>query len=308
MKKIVFFLFLTISIYAHSQTVSGYWYGTANIANGGSTNNYLVEVILQQNQTAVSGVLNYYFKNTFRSVKLNGNYNSLNRQLTLFNIPVTYYASTATFEVDCIMDFVATLRVAKAGSNLDGSFTSKDSYKHTCPDIAFDLRLNKDAGNQDSILNALRHFKETYQVWSPSAADTLVAANIITRPVVNYVVSREYKERENVVAKEITIDADSVTVDFYDNGEVDGDSISVFYNNQLIAFNRIISTRAVHFTFALDSTKEYNEITMFADNLGSIPPNTALMIVSDGKKRYEVRLTSDLQKNATLRIRRKTSP
>ena len=304
MKKIVFFLLLTISVCAHSQTVSGYWYGKANVTNGASTNNYLVEVILQQNQTAVTGVLNYYFKNTFRSVKLNGNYNSLNRQLTLFNIPVTYYASTANFEVDCMMDFLATLRVAQAGSNLSGNFIGKGNYKHTCPDITFDLQLNKDAGNQDSILNALRHFKETYQVWSPSATDTLVAANIITRPVVNYVVSREYKERENVVAKEITVDADSVTVDFYDNGEVDGDSISVFYNNQLIAFNRILSTRSVHFTFALDSTKEYNEITMFADNLGSIPPNTALMIVSDGRKRYEVRLTSDLQKNATLRIRR----
>jgi hypothetical protein len=55
----------------------------------------------------------------------------------------------------------------------------------------------------------------------------------------------------------------------------------------------------------LDQSKETNEITMFADNLGSIPPNTALMLVYDGKKRYEVRMTSNLQKNATVLIRRK---
>jgi len=305
MKKIIFLLLFSITVCAHGQTVSGYWYGYANVANNATVNNYLVELILKQNQSAVTGVLNYYFRNTFRSVQLNGNYNAINRQLTLFNVPITYYASTTDFEVDCIMDFLATLRVAKAGSNLNGSFIGKDKYKNTCPDVVFDLKLNKEAGNQDSILNALAHFKETYQVWSPSATDTLVSANIITRPVVNYVVSREYKERENVVAKEISVDADSVQVDFYDNGEVDGDSISVFYNNQLIAFNRILSTRSVHFTFALDSTKEFNEITMFADNLGSIPPNTALMLVSDGKKRYEIRLTSDLKKNATLRIRRR---
>jgi hypothetical protein len=48
-----------------------------------------------------------------------------------------------------------------------------------------------------------------------------------------------------------------------------------------------------------------NELTMFADNLGSIPPNTALMLIYDGKKRYEVRLSSSLEKNATVRIRRK---
>jgi hypothetical protein len=55
----------------------------------------------------------------------------------------------------------------------------------------------------------------------------------------------------------------------------------------------------------LDSTREVNEITMFADNLGSIPPNTALMIVNDGKKRHELRLTSNLEKSATIRIRKK---
>ena len=44
---------------------------------------------------------------------------------------------------------------------------------------------------------------------------------------------------------------------------------------------------------------------MFADNLGAIPPNTALMIISDGKKRYEARLTSNLEKSATIRIKKK---
>ena len=101
------------------------------------------------------------------------------------------------------------------------------------------------------------------------------------------------------------VDSDSIQVDFYDNGEVDGDSISVFYNKNLIAFNRILSARSIHFTVGLDKTKETNEITMLADNLGSIPPNTALMLIYDGKKRYEVRMTSNLQKNATVVIRRR---
>jgi hypothetical protein len=44
---------------------------------------------------------------------------------------------------------------------------------------------------------------------------------------------------------------------------------------------------------------------MFADNLGTIPPNTALMIVTDGDKQHEIRLSSSFEKNATIRIRRK---
>jgi hypothetical protein len=44
---------------------------------------------------------------------------------------------------------------------------------------------------------------------------------------------------------------------------------------------------------------------MFANNLGAIPPNTALMLIYDGKKRYEVRLSSSLEKNAAVNIKRK---
>jgi hypothetical protein len=304
MKNIIIILALFCSFSLQAQNVVGYWYGTANVKNGSSTNNYLVELILKQDKTNVQGVINYYFRNTFRSFKLNGNYNASSRQFNAYNIPVTYFASTGVMEVDCAMDLNATLRVAKTGSNLNGKFVGKPAYRNVCPEIFFDLKLNKEA-DQDSLLLALRHYKETYQVWRPSGADTLISATIINRPVTNYVVTNQFKEREKEVSSEITVESDSLQVDFYDNGEVDGDSISIFYNDKLIAFNRILSAKAIHFTVGLDTTKEVNEITMFADNLGSIPPNTALMLVYDGKKRYETRLTSTLRKNASVLIRRK---
>jgi len=296
---------ISLGLVSFSQTVSGYWYGNANVKQKSSTNNYLIELILEQDRTLVRGVVNYYFKQSFRSMKVNGNYNSLTRQLTLFNIPLTYHGSLNDMEVDCMMDFVATLRVSKASSNLIGSFYGKPDYKYVCGEVSFNLTMNADISKKDSILNAIRLYKETYQVWKPTYDDTLVAVNIVPRKVVNYVIEDEYKKRENVLAQEITVAGDSLKVDFYDNGEIDGDSISIFYNNKLIAFNRILSTRSVHFDVALDTAKEVNEISMFADNLGSIPPNTALMVVYDGKKRYEIRMASSLEKNAILRIRRK---
>lgn len=305
MKKASLLLTLLVSLHTFSQSVSGYWYGAANVKSKGSANNYLVELILRQDRTQVKGIINYYFKKTFRSIKINGNYNSLTRQLTLYNIPLTYHGSLDDMEVDCIMDFAATLRVAKASSNLLGTFRGKPDYRYTCTDINFNLKLNADISKEDSILRAIKLYKETYQVWKPTYQDTLVAVNIIPRKVENYVIDAQYKERENVVSKEIAVESDSLNVDFYDNGEIDGDSISIFYNDKLIAFSRILSTKAVHFTVALDNTREVNEITMFADNLGSIPPNTALMVVSDGKKRYEIPMASSLERNATLRIKRK---
>jgi len=306
MKKTLIALLIITGLHVNAQQdVAGYWYGVATVGKGASTNNYLVELILKQEGNNVQAVMNYYFRNTFRSIKTSGNYFSANRQLSLYNIPLTYFGSNSRMEVDCPMDFVALLRTARIGSNLIGSFTSKGNYRYTCQDVFFDLKLNKDASNQDSILTALRQFKETYQVWTPSATDTLVAAVIQQRPVVNYVVSNQYKERQKIILDELVVESDSLRVDFYDNGEVDGDSISIFFNDKLLASSQRLSTKAINMTLALDSTREVNEISMFADNLGTIPPNTALMIVYDGRKRYEIRLSSNLQQNGTVRIRKR---
>ena len=305
MKKLLLSLLVLISLHAGSQSVFGYWYGYANVKTNSSANNYLVELILQPEKGFVKGVLNYYFKNTYRSLEVKGNYNSAARQLSLYDIPVTYFGSIANMEVDCMMNMQATLRVAKAGSSLVGSFISLPEFKYVCKDIGFMLNMNADISKKDSVLKALREFKENYQVWTPSAFDTLEPVNIVQRKVINYVIEDQFKQRENVIVQEIEVDSDSLQVDFYDNGEIDGDSISIFYNNQLVAFNRILSTRAVHFSLTLDSNKTVNEITMFADNLGSIPPNTALMLVDDGKKRYELRIASSLEKNATIRVKRR---
>jgi hypothetical protein len=39
---------------------------------------------------------------------------------------------------------------------------------------------------------------------------------------------------------------------------------------------------------------------LFANNIGTIPPNTALIILIAGKKRYEVHASYDLSTNAKI--------
>ena len=39
---------------------------------------------------------------------------------------------------------------------------------------------------------------------------------------------------------------------------------------------------------------------MVAENLGDIPPNTSLLVVRDGEKRYEERIISTEQKNVQI--------
>lgn len=305
MKRLLLPFLMFTTIYASSQSVFGYWYGNANVKTKSSANNYLVEMVLQSEKNYVKGILNYYFKNTYRSIQVKGNYNASTRILNLYNIPVTYYGSIADFEVDCEMNLQATLRVSKLSSNLIGSFRSLPGYSYTCPEIVFDFVMNADISKKDSILKAISEYKENYQVWQPSVADTLIAVNVVPRKVVNYVVEEDFKKRQKEVVNEIEVESDSIRLDVYDNGEIDGDIISVFYNDGLILNSQKLTHKSIHINVVLDSTKEYSEVSMYAENLGLIPPNTALMVVNDGKNKFNIRLSSNLEKNATIRIKRK---
>lgn len=111
-----------------------------------------------------------------------------------------------------------------------------------------------------------------------------------------------FEKRTNNVVKTIEIVNQSFKVDLYDNGDIDGDSISLFYNGKLLLSHKKLSDKPISLTLDANSGDNTNELTMYADNLGSIPPNTALMIVTDGDKRYEVRIASDLKKSGVIRF------
>ncbi len=115
-----------------------------------------------------------------------------------------------------------------------------------------------------------------------------------------------YAKRSKNILKVIDIPADEeFRVDFYDNGEIDGDTISVFYNNKLLLSRQRLTDKPLSLKLRLDTTREENELVMYADNLGAIPPNTALMIVTVGGKRHEVYITSTEKSSGTIRFRRK---
>jgi len=115
--------------------------------------------------------------------------------------------------------------------------------------------------------------------------------------------------RENVVAAHIPVTGvDTAKIELYDNGEIDGDSISVFVNKNIVLSHQELASRALTMYLHLDNAVDINEMSMFAENLGKYPPNTALMVVTDGKNRYEVFMSSSLTENATIQIRRKKAP
>jgi hypothetical protein len=113
-----------------------------------------------------------------------------------------------------------------------------------------------------------------------------------------------YTERKEHVQQSVEISSDSLILSFYDNGVVDGDSISVYANNQQVISSTKLKSVATKKTIYVGGMEEV-KLLLVADNLGTIPPNTGLLIIRDGDKTYQVNFTADMQTNASIILRRK---
>lgn len=112
------------------------------------------------------------------------------------------------------------------------------------------------------------------------------------------------RSRENELVKTLVVEQDEVIVRLYDNGEIDDDTISVFLDDFAVLSSKRLSTTPLTVKIKMTEYEPEHVLVMVAENLGRIPPNTSLMIVHDGDKRYEVRITSTQQKNAMVRFRK----
>jgi hypothetical protein len=125
---------------------------------------------------------------------------------------------------------------------------------------------------------------------------TVVQPRLIPIPV-------KTRSRDNDLIKTLILQNEQVVVKLYDNGEIDDDTISVYMDSQLIVSQKRLSASPITVNLKMDEGNPEHVLVMVAENLGRIPPNTSLMIVQDGDKRYEVRITSTEQKNAMVRFR-----
>ena len=136
-------------------------------------------------------------------------------------------------------------------------------------------------------------------------AQKITIAPVIKKPVTDKKIFTPeiLKIRENELARTITVNTEEVTIRLYDNGEIDDDSISVFVDKQLVLSHKRLSATAITLTLKFNADNKEHEVVMVAENLGRIPPNTSVMVITAGDKRYQVQITSTEQKNALVRFK-----
>ncbi len=114
----------------------------------------------------------------------------------------------------------------------------------------------------------------------------------------------KFAKREKVFIKEIPISGDSIELRFYDNAEIDGDSISLFLNGELLRKNIRLAAKPYIIKLSVADLLQQNELVMVAENLGTIPPNTSYMVAIIKDEKYDAYLASSEGSSAMIKLRK----
>jgi hypothetical protein len=283
MKKLLFFLSILYSLNGMSQTVQGLYAGTLRNDTTGLTQQY--ELFLEQKAGKVTGyahttfVLNDRFHFGFRKVKgkiENGKLYVEEDEMLENNFPVPPPKGIKRLSV-FMVDGDGTVEL------LEGNWATNRTRQWAPATGTVRLQRKRDS-TSSPLITRLNERNPARQV-------------IPEKKVLGFT------DRKTNTLQTISFHSDSVRISLYDNGLVDGDSVAVYLNGKPILEHIRLSETAVRHTIYFKSAGSY-ELALMAENLGTLPPNTGLLIVQDGEQRYFVYYSADLGTNARIILKK----
>lgn len=265
-RLVILYLCFLSAFCAKAQDINGFWKGRLVMEPGGCFPVYNIEFQLQTEGVKIRGN-SYHYSDTTNYVKeeFEGIYDTIAKSLHIEEQKVSVFRIPPDC-IPCIKKYTLTFHTDGKEEQLRGSWAGNTmDGKSSCPPGTIVLtRILKSA-------------------FKPEVPPVLI-------------------ERKLELVKEIKVDTGNLRLDFYDNGVIDGDTISVYVNDIPVVSRQVLATKPITIFVKIDFAKPRQEMIMVGENLGSIPPNTALMIVDANDKRYQVYLTSDNKKNAMVRF------
>jgi hypothetical protein len=80
--------------------------------------------------------------------------------------------------------------------------------------------------------------------------------------------------------------------------------ISVYVNGTNIISSVRLTESALRRTIVFTAANGLLEVKLVAENMGTLPPNTGLLIVQDGANKYNLNFSADMQTNASIIFRK----
>ena len=306
MKNFLSFLTLLISLPVLSQEVSGLYTGT--LFNDTTKMVQQYQLALSDYRGKITGysyttfVVNDSFYYGIRSIKATikeGNLFVEEDKMLVNNFPEPPAKGIRRLTVIPLNGNVDTLGA------IDGRWETNRTKTYL--PVTGSIALKRDNDSSQSAL--ISHLKELKIITvagqnSSSAQRSTAKAPAVKTPTSGPPVLT-FDQRASKAIYTLTTARDSILLSFYDNGVVDGDVISVYVDGALLVSQTKLTELAVKKWVALSGSDGITEIKLVAETLGSLPPNTGLLVIQDGAARYNVNFSADLQTNASIIIKKK---
>jgi len=192
-----------------------------------------------------------------------------------------------------------TLAGTLATRSMDMRALNENNFKGT-------IKLQRKPLNRSKLISKLDEMglaDKLSFMHSPAKKET-IATQVKEKEVV-IKSSGEVVKRETEIIRTVLFKSDSLVLSLYDNGEIDGDTVSLVLNGNIILSRLGLTDKAIRKTIAASEIGDSSKLVLYSENLGRIPPNSGLLILQDGNERYQIRFSGDLQKNAAVILRRK---
>lgn len=109
-----------------------------------------------------------------------------------------------------------------------------------------------------------------------------------------------YAERRTNMLASFTTTWDHITLELMDNAEYDGDSISIYMNDEPVLVGYELTKRKKRITVAVPYGA--NTLLVVAHNEGRVPPNTASCVLRRGKGREQLLIRTSKEVNTSVEI------
>jgi hypothetical protein len=273
-RYLLIFLLLFCNLVSKSQIIKGEWYGWGNIDFAYDDNNYMFGLEITEKDEIVEGKISIYYMDEHRTFPIVGVFDRQTNTLMISNILVPmHFANLPNFgKIDIDMSFTSKLIDSRSSNQIRGVFVSKEG-------IGFGINF---------VL--MRPYKE--------GKDEKIATydeEPIKTPITNINNLPVPEERKVIITEDIVVDSDSLSIDIYDGSIIDGDTVSVYYNNKPIIEKALLSDKPIHIDLHLDKKSKTHLFVLKAENLGTIPPNTGVMVVYDKTQRKEVHFSNNFK-------------
>ena len=283
MRSLLAILLLSASVYElRAQDLTGQWTGSAT--DNLSDKKQKLVLTITEADSAIGGVLHWYFPD--------------NQYISHLIVSGRFYRkdSVLTIREDSVIDHGATREPGQDPAN--GFYVLY--YRRTAAhkDILEGHWRNPRSSHGDKDGNLTIRLEKKAPPFIPVA---VVSASHKKKDSAQLKQYLALQDRQSVVAATIPLrGTDSVIITLYDNGEIDGDSVSLYLNGELLLQHLMLTAQPKVLTIAIDRSLPVNKLVLFAENLGRLPPNTALMEVTVRGKTYDLFLSTDYKKNASV--------